>query len=75
MSELRIGQKVIWRGSFGKAKPIEAVVKYIQKNETNGSKDGRSVISIPWSEVTDRNILVDLDNGFWAWGYQISENI
>ena len=73
MSDLRIGQTVIWRGTWGKAEPIEAVVKYIQKNESNGSTTGRSVGSIPWDEVTERNVLVDLENGFWAWGSQITE--
>lgn len=73
MSELRIGQTVIWRGAWGTAEPKEAVVTYIQKNEFNGSKGGNSVVSIPWNEVTERNVLVVLDNGFWAWGSQISE--
>lgn len=73
MSDLRIGQTVIWRGAWGTAEPVEAVVRYIQKNESNGSKSGRSVGSIPWSEVTERNVIVDLENGFWAWGSQITE--
>jgi hypothetical protein len=73
MSDLRLGQTVIWRGAWGTAEPVEAVVRYIQKNESNGSKSGRSVGSIPWSEVTERNVIVDLENGFWAWGSQISE--
>ena len=73
MSDLKIGQTVIWRGAYGKAEPIEADIKYIQKNESNGSKDGRSVVSIPWDEVTERNVIVVLKNGYWAWGSQISE--
>ncbi len=73
MSKLRVGNTVLWRGNFGTAEPIEAKVKYIQKNFENGSKDGKQVSSIDWDKVTERNVIVDLDNGHWAWASQITE--
>jgi hypothetical protein len=73
MSDLKIGQKVIWRGDWGIAEPKEGIVRFIQKNDFNGSEDGYDVSEIPWDEVTDRNVIISLENGHWCWGYQISK--
>ena len=72
MSELRKGHKVMWRGSFGKDKPVEAVVNSIEKCE-DGCKEGREVSSVDWSDVDSRNYVIDLDNGHWCYGTQITE--
>lgn len=69
MDKLSIGDKVIWRGGFGHDEPKEAVVKSI--DVTDGGKYGMPVSNVDWSEVNGRNVVVELDNGSWAYGSQI----
>ena len=70
MSELKIGDEVSWRGAWGSQASKIAVVTEIEI--TNGDKYGRSVNSVGWTRVRDRNVVVTLDNGHWAYGEQIS---
>ena len=67
---LKIGDKVWWRGGFGSEPAKLAVVEGIEI--TGGYKYGDSVDEVPWSEVYDRNVTVDLDNDHWAYAEQIS---
>ncbi len=71
MSKLKIGDKVIWRGSWGGDAPQQAIVEGIDL--TKGGKYGDPVNEIEWSQVYDRNVVVTLDNGHWAYASQISE--
>ena len=66
---LKIGDKVWWRGGFGSEPAKLAVVEGIEI--TGGHKYGDSVEEVPWSEVYDRNVTVDLDNDHWAYADQI----
>jgi hypothetical protein len=66
---LRIGDTVMWRGGFGSEAPKEAIVESIELCRA-GEKYGDSVSSVDWSKK-DR-IVVDLNNGHWAKGHQIS---
>jgi hypothetical protein len=66
---LNVGDKVMWRGSFGSESPKEVVVEGIELCKP-GEKYGMSVTQVDWSKK-DR-IVVDLDNGHWAKGHQIS---
>ena len=68
---LSVGDKVMWRGSWGKDAPKETRVTTIEMN--CGSKHGDNVQSIEWSKVIDRSIVVDLSNGHWAYGNQITK--
>jgi hypothetical protein len=68
---LKIGDEVIWKGGFGMDKPKVAKVEGIEL--TRGGKYGDPVDEIEWSEVYDRNVCVDLDNGHWAYGSQIKQ--
>ncbi len=70
MGTLKVGDKVIWRGSWGSDKPIKAEINSIEI--TGGGKYGRQVDEVDWREVYDRNVTVDLDNGHWAYADQIS---
>jgi len=36
-------------------------------------KIGDEVNSVEWTKVHDRNVVVTLDNGHWAYGGQISK--
>jgi hypothetical protein len=69
MSKLKIGDTVLWRGGFG-ADPFRKVT--VEEIEiTNGGKYGNQVDSVEWSKVQDRYLVVTLDNGHWAYAYQI----
>ena len=70
MKNLKIGDEVSWRGAWGSQASKRAVVTEIEV--TNGDKYGRSVNSVGWTRVRDRNVVVTLDNGHWAYGEQIS---
>ena len=67
---LNVGDTVHWRGRWGIADPQSAVVEHIEV-ECNGGKRGRRVESVSWGLVTCDNVVVDLDNGHWAYGDQI----
>jgi hypothetical protein len=67
---LKIGDKVMWRGGFGGDSPKEAIIESIELCKYAGAKYGDSVDSVDWSKK-DR-IVVDLNNGHWAKGHQIS---
>ena len=67
---LRIGDTVRWRGAWGQNPPRRVVVVRIERCP-EGTKYGEFVIEIPWRDVPDR-CVVDLDNGHWAYGDQIS---
>ena len=69
---LKIGDTVLWRGGFGSETAKLAVVEGIEI--TGGYKYGDSVEEVPWSEVYDRNVTVDLENGHWAYAEQIRKN-
>ena len=68
-NKLKVGDKVMWRGDFGTASPKEAVVESIELCKA-GEKYGNSVDEVSWNKK-DR-IVVDLNNGHWARGSQIS---
>jgi primase-polymerase (primpol)-like protein len=66
-STLKLGDVVIWRGSWGKDLPQQAKVKFIEVGDHCTMVD-----EIDWNELTDRSVTVVLDNGHWAYGYQLS---
>jgi hypothetical protein len=70
MARLKVGDTVQWRGCFGSAPPVPAVVVAIDEVEP-GTKYGDSVDSMDWADVPSRAV-VNLDNGHWAYGRQIS---
>lgn len=65
---LQVGDKVIWRGSFGSDAPVYATIESI----THIDKD---IKSINWSEVNTRDVIVTLTNSKWSYGNQIEEII
>jgi hypothetical protein len=69
----KVGDKVIWRGSFGNGFPTMATIKGIGL-VTNGDKeDTEPVNEIADDQMRGRDVVVDLTNGHWAWGNQISK--
>ena len=69
---LKVGDTVNWRGSFGSAPAQPAKVTGIEWCAV-GRKEGRPISSIQWDKVDSRRVVVDLDNGHWAYGTQLSE--
>ena len=68
---LRVGDYVMWRGNFGNNEPRKARVKHIEYCRRN-AKHGKEVPEILWGQVKE-HAIVDLQNGYWAYGYQIEQ--
>jgi len=72
MAKLKVGDAVLWRGGFGSEPAKTAKVEGIEVCKS-GEKYGKPVDSVDWATVKNGNITVDLDNGHWAYGRQISQ--
>lgn len=71
-SVLRLGDEVLWRGGFGRDVPRLATVKRIEVTPGKRQKyGGREVQWVEWKTVNANRVVVDLDNGHWAYGEQI----
>ena len=70
--KLIVGDYVNWRGAFGHDPQEEVQVTGIQVCYIADDKEGYDVKEIDWNSVVGRDIIVDLDNGRWAWAFQIS---
>jgi hypothetical protein len=71
--KLKIGDKVMWRGAWNTEPPKEATIESMSLCP-KGSKFGRDIKSADWNTVKGNGrgqILVNLDNGHWAYGYQL----
>jgi hypothetical protein len=70
---LEVGDTVSWRGSWGRDLPKDAKVVNIEVNCTTSM--GAEVRGVIWSKVkkAGRSIIVELDNGHWAYANQISQ--
>lgn len=73
MGFLKVGDTVSWRGSWGNDTPKNAKVEAIEINCIG--KNGTNVEEVNWDFVNSRSVMVDLDNGHWAYGNQITEII
>lgn len=72
MSKLKVGDKVWWRGGFGKDPAKVATIEEIEI--TGGYKYGDQVDEVDWSEVYDRNVVVSFsDHPNWAYASQITQ--
>lgn len=70
MSKIRVGDHVIWRGSFGGDAPAIAKIESMQLTEHPRSKYGEDVAEADWS--MKNHLVVTLTNGRWAYGEQLS---
>lgn len=69
--KLRVGDQVYWSGAWGKDPKKLAIVEAIEV--TNGGKYGRDVSAVDWDLVGEgREVVITLENGHWAYGYQIT---
>jgi len=68
------GDTVNWRGGFGRDEAKPAKVLGIEVCQT-GEKYGIPVKQVLWKQITEgkKNIVVNLDNGHWAYGSQLTQ--
>jgi hypothetical protein len=70
--KLKVGDKVMWCGGWNTHEPKEATVESMELCAV-GSKYGKDVQSVAWETIEkgNRSITATLDNGHWAYGYQL----
>lgn len=73
MSNVTVGDTVMWRGGFGSQPPETAVVRGLEITPFPDGKEGDSVNEVPWSLVDRDLVIFDLENGHWAYSSQISK--
>lgn len=66
---IRVGDRVYWRGGWGRDTPRIARVTSISYPVPHGDKYGPAAVEVPWDDL-DR-CVVDLEGGHWAYGHQI----
>lgn len=74
-SILGVNDIVLWRGTWGSDAPQRAKVTRIEVCEP-GAKDGDEAAHVDWSLANaprcEEHIVVNLDNGHWAYGSQLA---
>ena len=81
---LKVGDTVSWRGNFGMEPARTAKVTLIEITERpgncpgrgwdrSGNKYGSRATEVSWAAVREDRVVVTLDNGHWAYGYQITQ--
>lgn len=67
--QIKVGSRVLYRGSWGSKLPKEATVTAIEETEEPGEKSGcpREQIAFSRRECS----CIDLDDGHWCYGDQI----
>jgi hypothetical protein len=68
--KLRIGDLVLWSGSWGRDVSEPACIEAMELCQ-EGQKYGEEIEEIDWNSVKSRTLIVSLDNGHWAYGTQI----
>ena len=66
---IKIGSKVMYRGSFGMGCPEKVTIESIDMCEKEGDKYGDAVDSIDW-DMKNYGCFT-LSNGHWCYGWQI----
>jgi len=69
---LKVGDTVQWAGAWGTQPAKVARVTEIDETRIPGDKYGTAVTKLSWSLVQKNYAVVTLDNGHWAYGYQLS---
>ncbi|MBP6424143.1 MAG: hypothetical protein KA278_00320 [Flavobacterium sp.] len=66
MGNLYLGDTVNWKGAFGTEMPKEASIVAIQFQ-------GVEVMELNFTLLESKETIITLDNGRWAYGYQIEK--
>ena len=70
---VKIGDTVVWRGSWGSDASVKAKVTAMDITEEVRSKYGEPVGEVPWFLVKENRVIFHLDNERWAYGSQITQ--
>lgn len=66
------GDKVQWRGSWGRAETKETTINDIEQTKNEHEKDGTPVTSVRWiNGEWEFPFICGLGNGHWAYSYQL----
>lgn len=60
----------MWRGSWGRDLPRKAKVDRIEITQSLKDKEGNEAQEV---DTTRQCFIVDLDNGKWAYGWQVEK--
>lgn len=66
--KVKVGDYVMWRGAWGKEPARKARIKNIEITSTPKDKEGVTADSV---DHGSQCYICDLDNGKWAYGWQI----
>jgi hypothetical protein len=69
MKTLKLGDTVNWSGAWGTQAPVPQKVIRIEKDCVG--KEGTQCSEINWDDCNNDSVIVDLDNGKWAYGFQL----
>ena len=75
--KIKVGDKVMWKGSWGADHPASVVVTRIEIDCESGH--GQEVDDLDWKAlptsdgVDGRSVVLELDNGHWAYSFQITQ--
>jgi len=70
---VRVGDVILWSGSWGRDIQKPAKVTKIEADCNDLARDGTSVVQMLWADLTGRENVVTLDNGHWAYAFQIKQ--
>lgn len=74
---LKVGQKVMWRGSWG-TEPAKLVkVTALERVKAGQKEGGKEVKKVTWDRLKDNGatVIASLDNGHWCYGHQLDEYV
>lgn len=66
---INVGTKVTYRGSWGHGSIKKATIESIELCDCENAKYGTPVSEVSVEDI--RRCVFDLDDGHWAYGYQI----
>lgn len=70
MQKIKIGDQVMWRGAWGTEEVKLATLTRIELCEEERMKSGEAVQEVDEKDL--RRCVVGLDNGHWAYGFQLT---
>ena len=71
MKNLKVGDKVMWRGAWGQEPPKEAVIETMELCAVNSKYGYKEIKQAKWETVHACKVIVTLTNGHWAYGNQL----
>jgi len=70
---IKIDDAVSWRGEWGSAPIEKAKITHLTVTTNPGEKYGDDYKKeVSWELVKENRVVVGLDNGHWAYSYQIA---